>query len=66
MCDGDVGLIPMYWVKHHDHPWPDFSTMHQCRNFSAILEWVREHQVDLPDGVKIRRPADVVDLENPP
>ena len=66
MCDADVGLIPMYWVKHHDHPWPDFSTVHQCRNFDAVLAWVKEHQVQLPNDITITRPDDVVNLEMPP
>jgi len=66
MCDADVGLIPMYWVKHHDHPWPDFNTVHQCRNFDDVLQWAIENQVDMPQGIKVVRTKDVVDLELPP
>jgi hypothetical protein len=66
MCDADVGLIQMFWVKHHDHPWPDFNTVHKCRNFDAVLEWVIENQVDLPDGVNMTRTEDTIDLETPP
>ena len=66
MCDADVGLIPMYWVKHHDHPWPDFSTVHKCRNFDSVWEWASKNQMNLSEGFKLQRPADVVDLDSPP
>lgn len=65
MCDADVGLIPMFWVKHHDHPWPDFSTTHQCRNFDAAVKWVEENQVDMPE-LNLTRTEGTVDLESPP
>ena len=47
MCNADVGLIPMYWVKRHDHPYPDLNTYHKCRNFKAISVWAEENQVDM-------------------
>ena len=66
MCDADVGIIPMYWVKHHDHPWPDFSTHHQCRDFDSVWQWADENQLDLPIDFHLTRPADAVEMENPP
>ena len=50
MCDADVGLIPMYWVKRHDHPYPDFSTTHKCRDFAAVWDWARDNQVQMGEG----------------
>lgn len=66
MCDADVGLIPMFWVKHHDHPWPDFSTTHKCRNFDATWQWVKSHGVQVPEGYVLERPNDALELELPP
>lgn len=68
MCDADVGLIPMYWVKRHDHPYPDFSTYHKCRDFEAVATWARENQVDMGEGWKghLEKPDGTVELEEPP
>ena len=68
MCDADVGLIPMYWVKRHDHPYPDFSTYHKCRDFEAVKDWARENQVDMGEGWKgyLEKPDGAVELEEPP
>ena len=66
MCDADVGLIPMYWVKNHDHPWPDFSTTHRCRIFEDVRAWVDAHQVQVPEGYKLMKAADTIELEVPP
>lgn len=66
MCDADVGLIPMYWVKHHDHPYPDFSTTHKCRDFSRVWQWANENQVDTYESTRVPRPDDAVQLEVPP
>ena len=66
MCDADVGLMPMYWVQNHDHPWPDFSTTHKCRNFDAILDWVDKNQVVVPKGFKMVKPSDAFELQSPP
>jgi len=68
MCDADVGLIPMYWVKRHDHPYPDFSTQHKCRDFQAVWAWARENQVNMGKGWTgvLRKPEGAVELEMPP
>ncbi|OSX61512.1 hypothetical protein POSPLADRAFT_1034133 [Postia placenta MAD-698-R-SB12] len=39
MCVGDVGVITFYWVEGHTQPYPDFNTMHRCRDFEKILAW---------------------------
>jgi len=48
MCHADTGLITYAWVAFTDTPMPDFNTMHQCRSFEKIRDWVvnqapREH-----------------------
>ena len=66
MCDADVGLIPMYWVKHHDHPYPDFSTKHKCRDYGRVWQWADENQVRTYEFSRVPRPDDAVELEVPP
>lgn len=65
MCDADVGLITMRWVKKHDHPYPDFNTVHKCRDYDAVWRWLQEHQVDVSGGW-IVKPEDAVELDLPP
>jgi hypothetical protein len=39
MCTGDVAPILFYDDPSQELPLPDFSTMHQCRNFEDLLKW---------------------------
>ncbi|KAF2653668.1 hypothetical protein K491DRAFT_694509 [Lophiostoma macrostomum CBS 122681] len=44
MCNGDMGLVMFHWVRDHGpSPYPDFSTMHQCRDPVAILEMAEKN-----------------------
>lgn len=43
MCASDVTPVTSNWVLTHHTPHPDFNTMHKCRNFDKLLEWVEEH-----------------------
>lgn len=42
MCTGDVTPVTSNWVLTHHSPHPDFNTMHKCRNFDKLLEFVEE------------------------
>ncbi|RSM04100.1 hypothetical protein CEP52_007072 [Fusarium oligoseptatum] len=45
MCESDTGV---YTYKHFEGfktHWPDFSTLHTCRNFDAIRDWAFENAV---------------------
>lgn len=66
MCDADVGLIPQLWIRDRSIPWPVFSTVHQCRDFDAVLDWVDEHQVRVPEGFDLVKPKDAYELPSPP
>lgn len=51
MCAADVGVVSHNWV-HNEHisdpktrPMPDFDLVKKCRDFDAILDWVREKSV---------------------
>jgi hypothetical protein len=45
MCAADVGLITYHRIGGRRDPMPDFSTMHQCRKFESIVDWVERHKV---------------------
>ena len=49
MCQSDIGvftfrLYPEYGYADDDY-WPDFSTLHTCRNFEDIRTWAIEKTV---------------------
>ncbi len=49
MCQSDIGiftfrLYPEYGYDMDDY-WPDFSTLHTCRNFEDIRAWAVDHTV---------------------
>jgi hypothetical protein len=52
MCNADVGIVTNNWVHNErlpdpkTRPFPDFNVVKQCRNFDALLGWMRR------DGVK--------------
>lgn len=51
MCQSDVGVFTMNLFPGSglDGVWPDFSTLHTCRNYEAIREWAVEHTVTYED-----------------
>ncbi|KUI64610.1 hypothetical protein VM1G_01049 [Cytospora mali] len=49
MCTADIGIFtfreyPEYGYEKGDY-WPDFSTLHTCRNFDAIHQWAIDNTV---------------------
>ncbi|MCJ1310414.1 hypothetical protein MMC25_004078 [Agyrium rufum] len=50
MCSADVGIISNRWVKDYPRPYPDFNTVHMCRNFDSILHWAEAGQIAREDG----------------
>jgi hypothetical protein len=47
MCQADIGVFTftVYPELGDDDPWPDFSTLHTCRNFDGIRDWARSRAV---------------------
>jgi hypothetical protein len=45
MCHGDIGVFPFRYYEGFEGHWPDFSTLHTCRNFEGIRDWAFEHAV---------------------
>jgi hypothetical protein len=55
MCQADIGVFtyrrfPEYGLDEGDF-WPDFSSMHVCRNFDTIRTWAIEHAVAFDQNV---------------
>jgi len=52
MCQSDIGVFTfkVYPELGDDDPWPDFSTVHTCRNFEDIRSWARNRAVTWDDN----------------
>jgi hypothetical protein len=46
MCNGDIGLV-FYTDVGNRQPMARVSTIHMCRNFSEITEWVNRHDSEM-------------------
>ncbi|MCJ1451359.1 hypothetical protein MMC28_001695 [Mycoblastus sanguinarius] len=68
MCDADVGVITYNWVKNHSNPYPNFNTLHKCRNFDDVLAWGKSHQASKPHTTSgaVERTDDAVEMDLPP
>ncbi|KAF4434799.1 hypothetical protein F53441_13638 [Fusarium austroafricanum] len=49
MCQSDTGVFAFKYYEGFDGHWPDFSTLHTCRNFDAIRDWAFKHAVVFGD-----------------
>ncbi|KPM45147.1 hypothetical protein AK830_g1339 [Neonectria ditissima] len=49
MCEGDVGVYTFKYYDGLEGHWPDFSTLHTCRNFDRIRDWAFENAVVFGD-----------------
>ncbi|WPH04776.1 Hypothetical protein R9X50_00767100 [Acrodontium crateriforme] len=45
MCTADPTLISHHDVPEHELPWPDYSTVHHCRDFERIQAWARSIEI---------------------
>ncbi|KAK1634600.1 hypothetical protein BDP81DRAFT_462430 [Colletotrichum phormii] len=47
MCEADIGVFTfkMYPDLPLEGHWPDFSTLHTCRNFNDVRDWALTHSV---------------------
>lgn len=46
MCQVDIGVITFHELPDKSgDPWPDFSTLHVCRDFDAVRKWAIENTV---------------------
>lgn len=48
MCQPDMGVLgQIWWNKAKPQAYPDFNTVHQCRDYESIRQWAQEHQAPL-------------------
>jgi hypothetical protein len=66
MCHADVGLITANWVSFRETPWPNFNTVHMCRDFDAVFDIVEKHQLADFQPDPPEQPAGVTTLDTPP
>ncbi len=65
MCTVDVGLLgQVWWDRTLAKAFPDFNTVHVCRDFDAVRKWAEERQAPekTPEDL-LQRPrlADILD-----
>lgn len=68
MCNADVGVITHNWLHDERYyapktrPFPDFSVAKQCRDFDAVMKWLRESGgvKDLDRKLPMEVPTDAV------
>lgn len=57
MCNADVGVITQSWVRNEAYknpktrPFPDFNIEKKCRDFDAVMHWLREEGGGVKDLV---------------
>jgi len=46
MCNVDTAVLGQVWYNP-DHPkaFPDFNTVHRCKNYDDVRKWSEGHQV---------------------
>jgi hypothetical protein len=50
-CQVDIGVIKFHELTNQPgDPWPDFSTLHVCRDFDAVGSWAIKNTV-ANDGI---------------
>ncbi|KFZ02434.1 hypothetical protein V500_00208 [Pseudogymnoascus sp. VKM F-4518 (FW-2643)] len=65
-CTGDTSVITYDWVNGRDIPYPNFNTLHKCRNFDNILQWGKAHQLPKYHNGRFLKPAGTPGREMPP
>ncbi|KAL8346158.1 hypothetical protein RB601_004036 [Gaeumannomyces tritici] len=58
MCNVDTGVLGQVWTLQPEatvvQAFPDFNTLHKCKDYEAVRKWGEEHQVapngQLPEG----------------
>jgi len=65
MCTVDVNVLgQVWWNRKEPTAFPDFNTVHRCRNFEAVRQWAEEHQAPMnvpPDYLKAPNPEAILE-----
>lgn len=53
VCNADAGIITYNWVKDHSTPYPNFNTLHKCRNFDSLMGYAKSIPIPVPAGYQL-------------
>ncbi|RYP78637.1 hypothetical protein DL769_003133 [Monosporascus sp. CRB-8-3] len=56
MCNANMDVYTHIWTDTLEHPFPDFNIDHQCKDFSAVLDWQKKNGLDETKFVDLKRP----------
>ncbi|KZS89650.1 hypothetical protein SISNIDRAFT_416712, partial [Sistotremastrum niveocremeum HHB9708] len=54
ICNADTTPNVFQWSEEKNMIFPHFDSVHMCRNWESITEWVNEHQLLTPWNAKLR------------
>ncbi|KAI1122363.1 hypothetical protein F5Y10DRAFT_271146 [Nemania abortiva] len=64
MCNGDTGLITFHWVEENRAPYPDFNTLHACKDPEEILALAKEREA--PMRQQVTKTQGIINMPTPP
>lgn len=56
MCNANTDVYTHIWTDALVHPFPDFNINHQCKDFSAVMEWQEKNGLDEESFVALKKP----------
>ncbi|KAK2041679.1 hypothetical protein LZ31DRAFT_597018 [Colletotrichum somersetense] len=56
MCQATTDVYTHIWTDGVEHPFPDFSAQHKCRDYGAIKRYQDKHAVPVDPFVALRAP----------
>lgn len=57
MCHGDIATVYWQWMPVRQQPLPRLEITHTCRDFDAIREWAKAHQLKGDETILQWRPG---------
>ncbi|KAM7195062.1 protein of unknown function (DUF3328) domain containing protein [Rhypophila sp. PSN 637] len=58
VCQASTDVYTHMWTDGVEHPFPDFSVDHTCKDFEGIKKWHEENAVDVDRFVALKAPGD--------
>lgn len=58
LCQATSDVYTHMWTDGVEHPFPDFSVDHKCRDFESLKDWHDKNAVDVDNFVKLKAPPE--------
>lgn len=58
LCQATTDVYTHIWTDAVEHPFPDFSAKHECRDFDALKAWHDRNAVDVDNFVDLTAPPE--------